>query len=64
VAQQWPEPKILFPFTDFDVASLVSVDGVIHLHVNYHAQHDPDTVFDILKSLRLMDNQSSDQNDT
>ncbi|WP_345817731.1 hypothetical protein AAGS40_30515 (plasmid) [Paraburkholderia sp. PREW-6R] len=52
IAQQWAAPKPLsvlpIAFSDLDSRS----DG-LYLHFNYHAQVDPDIVFNVLDRLRL-----------
>jgi hypothetical protein len=52
VAQQWQEPKAL---TLQPVRSeLLDVRaGILHIHFNYHAQIEPESVFHILHGLRL-----------
>lgn len=52
LAQQWREAKVIFPFDDV-VAKLASPGGPVRLHVNYHAQLDPDVVLEVLKELNL-----------
>ncbi|WP_153067666.1 hypothetical protein [Paraburkholderia graminis] len=52
IAQQWPAPKPLsvlpIAFSDLDSRS-----DRLYLHFNYHAQVDPDIVFNVLDRLRL-----------
>jgi len=52
MAQQWSEPKML---TSLDlVRKELDLSGsTIRVHVNYHAQIDPDIVYEILWGLRL-----------
>lgn len=52
IAQQWPAPKMLSLIpTCLDE---LNVSGnMIKVHINYHAQQNPDLVFDVLKKLRL-----------
>jgi hypothetical protein len=52
IAQQWPAPKPLsvspITLSELDCRS----DG-LYVHFNYHAQIDPDIVFNVLNRLRL-----------
>jgi len=52
IAEQWQEPKTVTSL-DFVKDCLDISDGAIHVHVNYHAQLDPDIVWEVLRGLRL-----------
>lgn len=52
VAQQWQNPRFL-PCQPLDTSKLQFKDGVVGIHFNYHAQQDPDVVFEVLKRCRL-----------
>jgi hypothetical protein len=52
LAQQWTAPRLLF-LTGKDLQSLDSRDGALRLHFNYHAQRDPELVYEVLRDLRL-----------
>ncbi len=52
IAQQWSEPKLLPPF-ELGIVDLDTVDGVTNLHVNYHAQLEPETVEEVLRELTM-----------
>ena len=51
LAQQWREPKILL--WPPDEKKLDSVNGVLHLHFNYHDQLDPEVVYEVLRRVRF-----------
>jgi hypothetical protein len=53
LAQQWSEPKSLLPL-NLRVAKLNAADGTAAIHVNYHAQRDPEAVLEVLRELKLM----------
>ncbi len=38
---------------EIEMKKLDSKNGVLRLHFNYHAQLDPDVVFEVLGELRL-----------
>jgi len=52
VAQEWRAPKLLWSF-DQSYRGLDTANGRLRLHFNYHAQHDPDVVLELLSQLRL-----------
>ena len=51
VAQQWVQPRMFFLLRG--MKELDSRDGVLRLYFNYHAQVDPETVYEILWGFRL-----------
>jgi hypothetical protein len=55
LAQQWSDPKLLPLITMLDggVDILTDPEGNLKLHVNYHAQIDPEIVLEVLKGLKL-----------
>lgn len=53
VAQQWREPKILGAVVEDSYEGLDSAGGALRLHFSYHAQQDPDVVFEVLDRVRL-----------
>ena len=52
IAQQWPAPKPLF-LTPDDVKRLDWRGNTLRLHFNYHAQADPNVVYDVLRRVKL-----------
>ncbi|WP_092414802.1 hypothetical protein [Collimonas sp. OK307] len=50
IAQEWAAPKNLFLG---DKESLDIRNSALHIHFNYHAQIDPEVVYEILRGLRL-----------
>ena len=52
IAQQWAAPRLLF-LTGQDLQHLDCSEGMLRLHFNYHAQRDPDLVYEVLRDLRL-----------
>jgi hypothetical protein len=50
VAQEWDKPKMLSAIP-VKLSSLDVVDNAIRLHFCYHAQKNPDDVFEVLKPL-------------
>lgn len=50
-AQQWENPKMLSAFP-YEFGELNVENGVLHIHITYHAQQDPDVVFEVLRHLR------------
>lgn len=52
IAQQWPAPRMLVRAGEEPMA-LDRASGVLRLHFNYHAQLDPEIVFEVLRRLRL-----------
>ena len=50
LAQQRPVPKFFFSLQDDDVWCFE--DSVLFVHFNYHAQIDPDVVYDVLRKVR------------
>jgi len=52
IAQQWSVPRLLF-LTERDLQQLDRSAGVLRLHFNYHAQRDPEFVYEVLRDLRL-----------
>ncbi|MBN1918050.1 MAG: hypothetical protein JW889_09090 [Verrucomicrobia bacterium] len=53
LAQQWSDPRLLPPF-DLAVTRLPRVSGTVKVHVNYHAQRDPEAVLEVLRELKLV----------
>lgn len=53
ISQQWDSPKLLHKAPSIDKNSLDIINGVIRIHFNYHAQIEPQILFDILARLRL-----------
>ena len=51
VAEQWSSPRMVCPEAAEERPDVS--EGVVHLHVNYHAQMDPETVLEVLSNLRL-----------
>ncbi len=49
LAQEWSEPKMLFHAPQ----QLDLAEGTLRLHFNYHAQHDPQTVYEVFWGLQL-----------
>jgi hypothetical protein len=52
MTQQWLEPRMLTSL-DFVKDKLDIVDRTIRVHVNYHAQTDPQIVWKVLRELQL-----------
>ncbi len=52
MAQQWREPEIL-PRRAFDLAPRRPQDDAVTIHLNYHAQLDPEVVLKVLKELKF-----------
>ena len=52
IAQQWAAPRMLFLPSD-DLLSLDCTTGVLRLRFNYHAQSDPEIIWDVLSRLQL-----------
>ena len=52
LAQQWTAPRLLF-LTSRELQGLDRDAGILRLHFNYHAQRDPELVYDVLRNLRL-----------
>jgi len=54
IAQQWAEPKLL-SWASFhpEVHALAGESKVLPLHLNYHAQQDPDIVYNVLRRFKL-----------
>ena len=52
IAQQWPAPRPFF-LTGRDIKQLDRTAGELRLHCNYHAQRDPQLVYEVLRDLRL-----------
>ncbi|MEO7755566.1 MAG: hypothetical protein ABIS07_03225 [Dokdonella sp.] len=52
VAQQWTKPRPV-GWQPVETSSVQRKAEVIHLHFNYHAQLDPETVLEVLKRLKL-----------
>jgi hypothetical protein len=54
-AQQWSDPKLLPLITMLDggVNKLADAEGNLKIHVNYHAQIEPDIVLEVLNELKL-----------
>ncbi len=48
VAQEWDEPKMLLR-ASIGMPQLDLVNDRLRLHFTYYAQHDPDTVYDVLR---------------
>jgi hypothetical protein len=54
IAQQWPQPKPLWALALSDSVLLLDMRGdTLCIHFNYHAQQDPDVVYEVLSRLRL-----------
>lgn len=51
VAQQWQRPRMLPASRFLATRDLDTRDGVLRLHFNYHAQLDPDVVYEVLSRL-------------
>jgi hypothetical protein len=51
MAQQWPQPRMLLHFVE-DLKDLEWLNGVLRLHFNYHAQVDPEKVYQVLRGYR------------
>ena len=51
LAQQWSLPRLLPQASS--VPALDVKDNITRLHFNYHAQQDPEVVFEVLSELRL-----------
>lgn len=60
IAQQWAEPRLL-PMIDGRVEKLANTDGNIRIHVNYHAQIDPEIVLAVLQELKLPESNQQSQ---
>jgi hypothetical protein len=54
-AQQWSDPKLLplIIMLDGGVNKLADAEGNLKIHVNYHAQIEPDIVLEVLNELKL-----------
>jgi len=52
LAQQWREPKLVRQLP-LQLAELKGQHGSVKLHVNYHAQVDPEIALEILRELKL-----------
>ncbi len=52
VAQEWRSAKLIWN-PDPSYRGLDTANGKLRLHFNYHAQHDPDLVLEILSDVRL-----------
>ena len=52
VAQQWTEPKYLV-WNNPTVSELSDGNGVLRLKFNYHAQLNPDIVYEVLSRFKL-----------
>ena len=52
LAQQWTTPRLLF-LTSREQQDLDRKAGALRLHFNYHAQRDPELVYEVLRDLRL-----------
>lgn len=53
VAQQWRKPRLLGAISQDSYDGLDTEGGVLRLHFSYHAQQDPDVVFEVLDRVRL-----------
>jgi hypothetical protein len=53
VAQEWDKPKMLSAIP-IPLKSLDVIDNAIRLHFCYHAQRNPDDVFEVLRPLASM----------
>ena len=53
VAQQWNYLKLLNETPSIEKSELHISNEVIQIHFNYHAQIEPDTVFEVLERLRI-----------
>ena len=47
VAQQWSKPRMLSPIP-YELEDLNFRDDTLRIHANYHAQQDPNVVFEVL----------------
>jgi hypothetical protein len=52
VAQEWAAPKMFWRMEP-SYRGLDVVRGTLRLHFSYHAQHPPETVYEILRRLQL-----------
>ena len=52
LAQQWIEPKIL-TLSETLPTALDFADNTLFLHFNYHAQQDPEVVYEVLRRFQL-----------
>lgn len=52
IAQQWVEPKMLVQPPE-ELKALDTNQGILRLHFNYHAQMDPQLVYDVLWGFQL-----------
>ena len=50
IAQQWSEPRMLSSIPE-KLGNLKHEGDALRLHVNYHAQQDPEVVFEVLRRL-------------
>ena len=50
LAQQWDKPKLLWRCPD-SLKGLNFANGVLRAHLHYHAQQDPDVVYEVLDRL-------------
>jgi hypothetical protein len=52
IAQQWPQPKPLWALALSEPMPLLDIRGdTLCIHFNYHAQQDPDVVYEVLSRL-------------
>jgi len=51
LAQQWAEPRLLVQLGD--LTDLETKQGVLRLYFNYHAQIDPQLVYDVFWGFQL-----------
>ena len=52
IAQQWSKPQSV-NWQSTNISGLQTKNGELHLHFNYHAQINPETVLEVLKRLKL-----------
>ena len=58
IAQQCPEPKPLWALARSEPMPLLDMRGdTLCIHFNYHAQQDPDVVYEVLSRLDLQADQ-------
>lgn len=50
LAQQWPEARMLRSFP-FELDELNFGEATLRIHANYHAQQDPEIVFEVLSRM-------------
>jgi hypothetical protein len=52
IAQEWTKPKMI-DFLPVSMDKLDVVNDTLRIHFSYHAQEDPEKVFEILRNVRL-----------